>query len=99
MFSLGDHAIEPVDRIVARRDLLANALTLLMRFCGIPYPRLSRLDWSIHGDFAPRNVLANAESVSGIVDWDDCQVEWLAWDLAKAAWEFCEFSASVRDAV
>jgi thiamine kinase-like enzyme len=158
MFSLGDHAIEPVDRIVARRDLLANALTLLMRFCGIPYPRLSRLDWSnnrmwqweriqsllandpeevvrlfenpegtvsevkyilaslesikylaecagewiegtsdasslpigaIHGDFAPRNVLANAESVSGIVDWDDCQVEWLAWDLAKAAWEFC----------
>ncbi len=51
---------------------------------------------AIHGDFAPRNVLVNRGQISGVIDWDDCQSEWLVWDLAKALWEFCRVEATAK---
>jgi Ser/Thr protein kinase RdoA (MazF antagonist) len=42
----------------------------------------------VHGDFTPRNVLLREGRVIGVLDWEDCQREWLLADVVKSAWEF-----------
>ena len=42
----------------------------------------------IHGDFYRGNVLMLDGRISALLDWDDTRPEWLAWELARAAWEF-----------
>jgi homoserine kinase type II len=43
----------------------------------------------VHGDFFPGNVLIAENQLVGIVDWEEAQVDWLAWDLASAIGAFC----------
>ena len=43
----------------------------------------------IHGDYYPDNVLTTEGRVSGIIDWDEARLEWLAYELGRATWEFC----------
>jgi Ser/Thr protein kinase RdoA (MazF antagonist) len=44
----------------------------------------------VHGDLFPGNVLVDAAgAVSAVIDWDEAQHDWLAWDLAMAVGTFC----------
>jgi Ser/Thr protein kinase RdoA (MazF antagonist) len=44
----------------------------------------------IHGDYYRRNLLVEGDAITAILDWDDCQPEWLALELGRALWEFCK---------
>jgi Ser/Thr protein kinase RdoA (MazF antagonist) len=41
------------------------------------------------GDYYANNLLVQAGQISGVVDWDECGPEWLAYELGRATWEFC----------
>ena len=41
------------------------------------------------GDYYAHNILVQAGQISGVVDWDECGPEWLAYELGRATWEFC----------
>jgi homoserine kinase type II len=43
----------------------------------------------IHADLFAGNVLVRAGRAIALIDWDEANVDWLAFDLACAAWEFC----------
>jgi Ser/Thr protein kinase RdoA (MazF antagonist) len=45
---------------------------------------------TIHGDFYPNNLLVKDGRISAVLDWEDCQREWLVWELSRALWEFCK---------
>lgn len=47
------------------------------------------LSGPVHGDFYPNNLLVEGERISAVLDWDDCQREWLTWELGRTIWEFC----------
>lgn len=42
-----------------------------------------------HGDYYPSNLLAESNQISAVLDWDECQSEWLVYELGRAVWEFC----------
>ena len=44
----------------------------------------------IHGDVFRGNMLVRNGAVTGIVDWEEANVDWVAYDLAAAMWEFCK---------
>jgi Ser/Thr protein kinase RdoA (MazF antagonist) len=44
----------------------------------------------IHGDYYRRNLLVEGDAITAILDWDECQPEWLALELGRALWEFCK---------
>lgn len=43
----------------------------------------------IHGDYYARNLLAGGDEISGVVDWDECRLDCLVFELSRAVWEFC----------
>jgi Ser/Thr protein kinase RdoA (MazF antagonist) len=47
-----------------------------------------------HGDYYPGNLLAEEDRISGVIDWDECQPEWLSYELGRAMWEFCKDKAA-----
>ncbi len=52
---------------------------------------LSSLDlptMPIHGDFFPGNLLWHDGRIAGLIDWDECGVDWRALEVANAAIEF-----------
>lgn len=42
-----------------------------------------------HGDYYPGNLLQIDDQISAVIDWDECRDQWLAYELGRAAWEFC----------
>lgn len=42
----------------------------------------------IHGDFFPGNLLWQEGRIAGLIDWDECSVDWRALEVANAAIEF-----------
>ena len=42
----------------------------------------------IHGDFFPGNLLWHDGRIAGLIDWDECSVDWRALEVANAAVEF-----------
>ncbi len=42
----------------------------------------------VHGDVFPGNVLVQGERATGLLDWEEADVDWQAYDLASAAWPF-----------
>ncbi|MEM9214167.1 MAG: phosphotransferase [Cyanobacteria bacterium P01_F01_bin.150] len=44
----------------------------------------------VHGDYWRNNVLVNVGKISAVMDWDECQTEWLIYELGRATWEFCK---------
>ena len=46
-------------------------------------------DGLIHGDYF-RGKLCRGTDVVGLVDFEEARVDWLAFDLASAVWEFCK---------
>ena len=44
----------------------------------------------IHGDFYEGNLLIGDDGeVAAVLDWDECRLDWRAWDVANALWSFC----------
>lgn len=39
----------------------------------------------IHGDFNPRNLIFAGDRLAGVIDWDGCHVDLLAWEVAQVA--------------
>ena len=49
------------------------------------------LSWGpIHGDYYRANLLTEQDEITGVLDWEECRPEWLAWELGRALWEFCK---------
>ncbi len=42
----------------------------------------------IHGDFFPGNLLWHDGRIMGLIDWDECSVDWRALEVANASIEF-----------
>src|SRR5947209_2324566 len=41
-----------------------------------------------HGDYHRGNLLVDGDRITAVLDWDECQPEWLAFELGRALWEF-----------
>src|SRR6185503_9652598 len=75
--------------IVSSQSLIREERELFRKWVATLDDRV--LTWgTIHGDFYPNNLLVEAFEITGVVDWDDCQREWLVWELSRALWEFCK---------
>jgi Ser/Thr protein kinase RdoA (MazF antagonist) len=48
----------------------------------------------VHGDFNPRNLIFQGTRLVAVIDWDECRVEPLAWEVAQVA--FGEANAAPR---
>jgi Ser/Thr protein kinase RdoA (MazF antagonist) len=42
-----------------------------------------------HNDIFPGNVLVHDGHVTGLLDWEEADVDWLVWDLASSILTFC----------
>ena len=51
----------------------------------------------VHGDVFPGNVLAHEGRASGLLDWEESDVDWQAYDLATAAWHFARRGADLDE--
>jgi Ser/Thr protein kinase RdoA (MazF antagonist) len=40
----------------------------------------------VHGDFNPRNLIFLGDRLAAVIDWDDCHVAPVAWEVARAAY-------------
>lgn len=47
-----------------------------------------------HGDYYRGNLLAEGDRLTAVIDWDECQPEWLTYELGRAVWEFCHDRAT-----
>ena len=52
----------------------------------------------IHGDFFPGNLLWHDGRIAGLIDWDECAVDWRALEVANAAIEFSRSDGIHMDA-
>ena len=50
---------------------------------------------AIHGDYYSDNLLLADGEVSAVLDWDECRVDWRAWEIAGAVWSFCRDESRV----
>jgi len=48
---------------------------------------------AVHGDVYRGNLRVRDGRIRGILDWEDARVDWPAWELANATWEFCKDEA------
>lgn len=39
----------------------------------------------VHGDFNPRNLICRNDSLTAVIDWDDCRIEPFVWEVAHVA--------------
>ena len=39
----------------------------------------------VHGDFNPRNLIFQRNNLVAVIDWDDCRIEPIAWEVAQVA--------------
>ena len=49
----------------------------------------------VHGDVFPGNVLVHEGRASGLLDWEEADLDWQAYDVAIAAWFFCRAGAEL----
>jgi len=52
--------------------------------------RRSLVSAPIQGDYWRNNLLVKEGQISAVLDWDECQTEWLVYELGRATWEFCK---------
>lgn len=50
---------------------------------------------AIHGDYYADNLLLVDGEVGAVLDWDECRVDWRAWEIAGAVWAFCRDESRV----
>lgn len=62
------------DREVSDLDAWLDAL----HRSGRPLPRAP-----VHGDFNPRNLIFRRSNLVAVIDWDDCRLEPIAWEVAQ----------------
>jgi Ser/Thr protein kinase RdoA (MazF antagonist) len=67
-------------RLIGEMSVLADALDQLAKSDLPTMP--------IHGDFFPGNLLWNDGRIAGLIDWDECAVDWHALEVANASIEF-----------
>lgn len=46
-------------------------------------PNRSLVRTTIHGDFNPRNLIFRDDRLVAVIDWDECQVDPIAWEVAQ----------------
>lgn len=71
-----DELFAVFDREIARLDTWLDDLHGSRR----PLPRAT-----IHGDYNPRNMIFGDRQLRGVVDWDNCHLDTLAYEVAAAA--------------
>jgi Ser/Thr protein kinase RdoA (MazF antagonist) len=88
----GESAQDCIEEIAARRTQIAaereKAENWVTKLKSSKRPLVCA---PAHGDYYPGNLLAIDDKISAVIDWDVCRREWLAYELARALWEFCRF--------
>ncbi len=44
----------------------------------------------VHGDFYRRNLIIFNGRIAALIDWDETRIDWRAWEIGRAVWEFCK---------
>ena len=47
----------------------------------------------VHGDYYRRNLLAEGDRITAVIDWEECHPDWLVLELAQSLWELCKCDA------
>ncbi|MCB0128542.1 MAG: phosphotransferase, partial [Caldilineaceae bacterium] len=48
----------------------------------------------VHDDYHGNNLLFADNTITALLDWDNCHPDWLLFDLSNAMWEFCHDDAT-----
>lgn len=52
---------------------------------------------AIHADYHEENLLVGGDGeVAAIIDWDECRLDWRAWDIANGLWSLCRNEANTN---
>lgn len=86
-----DHDLACAREIYQRRDSVYRAKEEFERLVKQINDRHLSLTYApIHGDIYSSNVLAKDHRISGIVDWDECNYDLTAYELARTCFMFCD---------
>ena len=66
--------VQAIEREMAELDVWLDTLHAAKR----PLPRAT-----VHGDFNPRNLIFSDTDLIAVVDWDECRIEPIAWEVAQ----------------
>lgn len=89
---IGEEAEDCIEQIVRRKTQIAEELKAVQHWIEELKKSNRRLiSAPTHGDYYPSNLLEIDNKISAVLDWDECQSEWLAYELGRALWEFCRY--------
>jgi Ser/Thr protein kinase RdoA (MazF antagonist) len=77
--------IEPawiLDRLMVSLEEITRSVQTLQQ---LDLPLLQ-----VHGDFYRRNLIIFNGRIAALIDWDETRVDWRAWEIGRAVWEFCK---------
>lgn len=81
---------EWASQIIERREQIANERAYFQQWLtDLAHSDRHLTTGPQHDDFHGNNLLAEGETVTALLDWDDCHPDWLVLDVANATWEFC----------
>lgn len=81
------------EQIFARRSVIAHEREACRDWIAALHASGRALCFGLmQGDYWRNNLLVNEGEVCAVLDWDDCQGEWLVYELGRATWEFCKDS-------
>lgn len=65
-------------------DMLESEVASLEAWLGnLDASRRSLVRATIHGDFDPRNLIFRDDCLVAVIDWDECRVDPIAWEVAQ----------------
>ena len=83
---------ELADRLPRLAELREETMRLVRELTDSGRPLTTGV---VHGDVFPGNVLVHHERASALLDWEEADLDWQAYDLAIAAWFFCRTGAEL----
>lgn len=90
---IGESAFNCIEEIVSRRTQIEEELKAVRLWIADLKNSYRKLIFApSHGDFYPSNLLTFENRIIAVLDWDECQSEWLAYELGRALWEFCRYN-------
>jgi Ser/Thr protein kinase RdoA (MazF antagonist) len=89
---IGEAALICIEEIAARKTQIFEELkTVRVWITELKKSGRKLVFAPTHGDFYPSNLLTQENRISAVLDWDECQSEWLSYELGRALWEFCRY--------
>ena len=71
------------------RTTIVDARAELTRLVGWLEQERRPVTGTTHNDIFPGNVLVHRGRVTAVLDWEEAEIDWQVWDLARSLWPFC----------